>query len=159
MATALGATATRERICAALDAIDTAHQVLRETSSDLVGNAFRVEIADRLETQERTNRGLMYRIFGELADPPDDGGSIAAVRTALWTRLRITPREVTRRCRLAARIRPRRALTGAEIPAELPTLARAVQAGAVGEDHIRAVCQALDMLPAAVGPTEIAAAE
>ncbi|MEO6792808.1 MAG: HNH nuclease, partial [Mycobacterium sp.] len=65
MATGVGAVAARERICAALEAIDTAHLVLRETPSDLVGNDFRVEIADRLETQERTNRGLMYRIFGE----------------------------------------------------------------------------------------------
>ncbi|WP_276759135.1 hypothetical protein [Mycolicibacter arupensis] len=33
----------------------------------------------------------MYRIFGELADPPDGSGSIAAVRAAVWKLLRITP--------------------------------------------------------------------
>ena len=99
MALALSAVAAREQICAALDAIDAAQEVLRETSSDLVGNDFRVEVADRLETQERVNRGLMYRVFGELADPPDGQGSIAAVRDALWKRLRITPGEITRRCR------------------------------------------------------------
>ncbi|OBK88281.1 HNH endonuclease signature motif containing protein [Mycolicibacter sinensis] len=159
MATALGATAARQQICAALDAIDAAHQVLRETPSDVVGNDFRVEVAERLETQERTNRGLMYRIFGELADPPDGEGSIAAARDALWKRLRITPREISRRCRLAARILPRRSLTGAEIPPELPALAQAVEAGAVGEDHIRAVCQAVDVLPASVAPDEIAKVE
>jgi hypothetical protein len=159
MATALSAVAAREQICGALDAIDAAHAVLRETSSDLVGNAFRVDVAARLETQERTNRGLMYRIFGELADPPDGEGSIAAVRDALWKRLRITPREITRRCRLAARIRHRRSLTGAEIPPELPALAQAVEAGAVGEDHIRAVCQAVDVLPVSVPPAEVAEAE
>ncbi|ORA79023.1 hypothetical protein BST28_13145 [Mycolicibacter kumamotonensis] len=78
MALALSAVAARQRICAASDAIDAAQEVLRETSSDLVGNVFRVEVADRLETQERINRGLTYRIFGELADPPDGQGSIAA---------------------------------------------------------------------------------
>ncbi|MEB3020917.1 hypothetical protein [[Mycobacterium] crassicus] len=57
MAMALGAAAAREQICAALTAIDTAHQVLRETSSDLVGNDFRVEVAERLEFQDRINRG------------------------------------------------------------------------------------------------------
>lgn len=77
--------------------------MLRETPTDLVGNDFRVEVAERLEPQKRTNRGLMYRIFGELADPPDGEGSIAAARSALWKRLRITPREITRRCQLAAR--------------------------------------------------------
>lgn len=159
MATALSAAAAQQQICAALDAIDTAHEVLRATSSDVVGNDFRVEVAARLETQERTNRGLMYRIFGELADPPDGDGSIAAVRDALWKRLRITPREITRRCRLAARILPRRSLTGAEIPPELPSLAHAVEDGAVGEDHIRAVCQAVDVLPSSVAPDQVAKAE
>lgn len=57
MATTLGAAAAREQISAALDAIDAAHDVLRATSSDLVGNDFRVDVAERLETQDRTNRG------------------------------------------------------------------------------------------------------
>lgn len=159
MTTAVGAAAEREQISAALDTIDAAHKVLRQASSALVGNDFRVQIADRLETQERMNRGLMYRIFGELADPPDGAGSIPAVRSALWQRLRITPREITRRCRLAARIRPRQSLTGQAIPPELPELAAAVEAGAVGEDHIRAVCHAVDVLPAKVPPAEVANAE
>nr|WP_046285216.1 HNH endonuclease signature motif containing protein [Mycobacterium sp. UM_NZ2] len=159
MATVLGAVAAREQVCAALDAIDAAQAVLRATPTDLVGNTFRIDIADRLETQERINRGLMYRIFGELADPPDGCGSIAAARTALWKRLRITPREITRRCRLAARIRPRRSLTGAVLPPELPALASAVAAGSIGEDHIRAICQAVDVLPTSVAPPQISAAE
>jgi Domain of unknown function (DUF222) len=149
----------RERIDAALDAIDAAHEVLRATSSDLLGNAFRVDVAERLETQERTNRGLMYRFFGEIADPPDESGSIAAMRAALWARLRITPHEITRRCKLAARIRPRRSLTGPPLPPELPALAGAVEAGAVGEDHIRVVCRAVDVLPAGVSPSDVTTAE
>jgi hypothetical protein len=155
----LGAAAARERISAALDAIDAAHDVLRATPTDLVGVGFRVEVAERLETQERVNRGLMYRIFGEIADPPDGAGFVPAVRDTLWARLRITPGEITRRFRLAARIRPRRSLTGPPLPAELPELAGAVQAGDVGEDHIRAVCRALDVLPASVSPNDIADAE
>ena len=151
--------AARERISAALDAIDAAHDVLRDTSSDLVGSSFRVEIAERLETQERTNRGLMYRIFGEIADPPDETGFVPAVRDKLWARLRITPGEITRRFKLAARIRPRRSLTGPPLPAQLPELAAAVQAGDVGEDHIRAVCRAVDVLPARVSPPDVANAE
>nr|WP_046283490.1 HNH endonuclease signature motif containing protein [Mycobacterium sp. UM_NZ2] len=159
MATVLGAVAAREQVCAALDAIDAAHSVLRATSTDLVGNAIRIEVADRLENQERVNRGLMYRIFGELADPPDGSGSIAEARAAVWKRLRITPREITRRCRLAARIRPRRSLTGTVIPPELPALATAVESGSIGEDHIRAICQAVDVLPGSVTPPQIAQAE
>ena len=159
MAPTISAEQARERINAALDAIDAAHDELRETSSDLVGNRFRVDIAARLETQERANRGLMYRIFAEIADPPDEAGSIAQMRSMLWARLRITPNEITRRFKLAVRIRPRRSLTGPPLPPELPELAAAVQAGTVGEDHIRSVCRAIDPLPGCVSPADTAAAE
>ena len=155
----MSAEQARERIGAALDAIDAAHDVLRETSSDVVGNDFRVEVAERLENQDRTNRGLMYRFFAEIADPPDGSGFVPGVRDKLWARLRITPNEITRRFRLAARIRPRRSLTGPPVPPELPALAAAVADGAVGEDHIRAVCAAVDVLPSCVSPSDAADAE
>ncbi|MEB3982103.1 13E12 repeat family protein [Mycobacterium sp. 663a-19] len=155
----IGDEQARERISAALDAIDAAQLVLRETPSDVVGNDFRVGVAERLETQDRTNRGLMYRFFGEIADPPDGTGFVPAVRDLLWARLRITPQEITRRFKLAARIRPRRSLTGPPLPPELPELAAAAEAGAVGEDHIRVVCRAVDVLPGSVSPTDVAEAE
>jgi Domain of unknown function (DUF222) len=159
MGSAVGIEQARERIIAALAAIDAAHDVLRATPSDLLGNTFRVDVAERLETQDRANRGLMYRFFGEIADPPDEATSTAATRSALWARLRITPNEITRRFKLAARIRPRRSLTGPPVAPELPELAAAVEAGAVGDDHIRAVCRAVDVLPARVSPTDVATAE
>ena len=155
----VSAKAAEERISAALDAIDAAHDALRETSSDVVGNGFRVEVAERLEAQERTNRGLMYRFFGEIAEPPDGSESIPAMRARLCARLRITPRELVRRFKLAARIRPRRSLTGPPVGPELAELAGAVEAGDVGEDHVRAVCQAIDVLPASASPADVAEAE
>src|SRR3984957_7463390 len=130
MGSAISANEARERISAALDAIDAAHDLLGHTPSDLVGNRFRVDVAARLETQERTNRGLMYRIFAEIADPPDEAGSMGQMRSLLGKRLRITPNEISRRFKLAVRIRPRRSLTGPPLPAELPPLAGAVAAGA-----------------------------
>jgi hypothetical protein len=159
MGSAISAEQAREQISAALDAIDAAHDTLRDTPSDLVGNGFRVDVAVRLETQERANRGLMYRTFAEIADPPDEAGSIAQMRSVLWKRLRITPNEITRRFKLAARIRPRRSLTGPPLPPELPALAHAVQAGAVGDDHIRSICRAIDVLPGCVSPADTTAAE
>ena len=155
----MSAERAQERISAALDAIDAAHDVLRDTSSDLVSNNFRVNVAERLETQDRVNRGLMYRLFGEIAEPPDGSGYVPMVRDALWARLRITPQEITRRFKLAARIRPRRSLTGSPVPPDLPELAGAVRAGAVGEDHIRAVCRAVDVLPACISHADVAEAE
>ncbi|BBX48600.1 hypothetical protein GCM10009641_03540 [Mycobacterium cookii] len=75
-------TVCSERITAALDAIDAAHDVLRSTPSDLVGNRFRADIAERLETQERVNRGLMYRVFAEHTERPLYLGRQKRVATA-----------------------------------------------------------------------------
>src|ERR1700756_3969486 len=97
MGSCASAEEARERIRAPPDAIDAAHAVLRDTGSDVVGNEFRVEVAERLETQDRPNRGLMYRVFAEVADPPDGSACLAAVRKMLWARLRLTPREIVRR--------------------------------------------------------------
>lgn len=137
-----------------LDAIDAAQARLREVCTDLVGNGFRVEVAHRLETQERVNRGLSYRMFGELADPPDGddrpvGNPGVKLRDVLARRLRLTTAEVMRRFRVAARIRERRSLTGTPVPPELPRLAEAVAAGQVGDDHIKEVCHGIDVLPTA----------
>ncbi|MGH3635833.1 HNH endonuclease signature motif containing protein [Mycobacterium sp.] len=156
---ALPADAARARIRADLDLIDSAHARIRSICTDLVGNAFRIEVAERLESQQRTNRGLSYRMFGEIADPvdgPDDPAlpTEVKVRDLLWARLRVTRGEIQRRFRVAARIRPRRTLTGPSLPAELPELGAAVEAGDVGEDHIAAVTKALDDLPVAVSAAD-----
>lgn len=144
-----------------LDAVDAAHQRLRSICTDLAGNAFRIEIADRLESQNRMNRGLSYRFFGEIAEPADGVTWPAGpkVRDMLASRLRLTAGEVKRRFALAARIRPRRSVTGPPLPAELPTLADAVEAGDIGDDHAAAVCRALDRLPSAVAPADREVAE
>jgi hypothetical protein len=151
----LTAEVARARVAADLDVVDAALTRLRETSTDMVGNAFRVEVADRLETQFRINRGLSYRMFAEMADPPDgDDRPVARpgvrLRDVLAHRLRLVPTEVGRRFKVAARITSRRSLTGQPLPPELPMLADAVEDGAVGEDHIKEVCSAIDVLPAAV---------
>src|ERR687895_379214 len=89
--------AARERFGALADQVDDAYTQMRELSSDEVGQEFRVELAERLESQQRTNRGLMYRIFGQLADPPDATGYAPVLTQSLAARLRITPNEVKRR--------------------------------------------------------------
>ena len=154
----------RERVCAELEVIDAAQARLRGLSTDLVGNAFRVEVAARLETQERVTRGLSYRVFAEIADPPDgadDPGLPPGVRVidVVRSRLAVTAAEVRRRMKVGARIRPRRSVTGPPVSPELPVLAAAVAAGAVGEDHIREVCTGLDRLPRAVSGADRQAAE
>ncbi len=156
MAPCITAEATRERLRAAMELIDAGLATLRDTPTDDVGNAFRVELAERLETQQRTALGLSYRMFGELFEPPDGPDPTmvedVSLRDVLWARLRITPAEIRRRARVAARIRPRRSLTGPLLQPELPELAAAVEQGLVGEGHIREVCRALDVLPSSGQP-------
>lgn len=156
---ALSAQEACERIGAALSAIEAGQQVLRDTCSELTDAEFHVAFAERLEFQERINRGLMYRVFGELCDPPDSDSVVPKVRDALWARLRITPGEIKRRCRTANRIRPRHSISGAPIAPEFPELSAAVESGAVGEDHIRVVFEALDALPQVVPPDDVAETE
>src|SRR6185312_1256865 len=139
----------------ALDAVDAGYARLRAACSDSVGNAFRVDVAERLERQHRVNRGQMYRFFGELIEPPDgpDDPDLPAgtvISKLLWQRLRITTAEVKRRVAIAARIRPRRTLTGPQLPPELPRLAAAVEEGDLDERHIEAVCKGVDGLPSAL---------
>jgi hypothetical protein len=45
--------AQRDEIRSALDAVEAGYARLRAACSDSVGNAFRVEVAERLETQHR----------------------------------------------------------------------------------------------------------
>lgn len=150
MAQFVTAEAPRERFRALADQVDAAYEEMRALSSDQVGNAFRAEFAERLETQERTNRGLMYRVFGEMADPPDETGMAPALVNSLAARLRIPPREVKRRMKVAARIRPRRQLCGPPLAPELELVAQAVEAGAIGEDHLRVIGRVMDRLPSCV---------
>lgn len=159
MAQVTTAEAARARFCTLLDQVDAAYRDMRDLSSDLVGNDFRVAMAERLETQERTNRGLMYRMFGEIADPPDEPGMTSAISDRLWARLRIPPREIKRRMKMAARLRPRRQLSGPPAPPELPLVAAAVEAGAIGEDHLRAICRAVDVLPSHTSDSDRAEVE
>ena len=146
--------AARERFRELLDRVDVAYDEMRALSSDEVGNEFRVELAERLETQERTNRGLMYRVFGQIADQPDEAVFVPALADTLWARLRIPPKEIKRRMKLAGRIRPRRQLAGPPLPPELPLVAQAVEAGTIGEDHLRTIFRAMDVFPSCVSDTD-----
>jgi hypothetical protein len=142
--------AARERFRELADQVDAAYAEMRALSSDEAGNEFRAEVAERLELQERTNRGLMYRAFAQMADPPDESGMAPVLVYSLAARLRIPPREVKRRVKVAARIRPRRQLSGPPLAPELPEVAQAVEAGAIGEDHLRVINRAIDRLPSCV---------
>lgn len=150
----VGDQVARQRFVALLDQVDAAHREMRELSSAGVGNAFRVEMAERLEIQQRCNRGLMYRVFGQIADPPDEVGMAPVIADRLSERLRIAPREVKRRFRTATQITPRRQLCGPSLPPLLPLVAQTILGGQIGEDHLRVITTTLDRLPSNTSPAE-----
>jgi Domain of unknown function (DUF222) len=148
------AEAARERFRELADQVDAAYAEMRTLSSDGVGSEFRIELGERLETQERTNRALMYRMFGEIADPPDEVGYAPVLADKLCARLRVAPKEIKRRMKVAARIRPRRQLSGPPLAPELAHAAAAVAAGAIGEDQLQVICRAIDVLPSCVSAVD-----
>jgi hypothetical protein len=114
--------------------VDDAYAQMRELSSDEVGSAFRMEMAERLEAQERANRGLMYRMFAQIADPPDEVGLVGALVDSLWARLRIPRSEIKRRMKVGAGSGSAANSSARRCP-QLPLVADAVEAGTIGEDH------------------------
>jgi hypothetical protein len=56
--------------------------------------------------------------------------------------------------KVAARLRPRRQVSGPPLPPELPYVADAVAAGNIGEDHLRAIGKAIDKLPSCISVTD-----
>jgi hypothetical protein len=153
------AEAARERYRELADQVEAAYAEMRTLPCDQVGNEFRVELAERLESQDRTNRGLTYAVFGHIADPPDQTAMAPALVNNMAARLRLPPNEIKRRMKTAARIGPRRQLTGPPLPPELPLVAEAMAAGMIGEDHLQVICRALDRLPSCVSATDRADVE
>lgn len=66
----LNGDAARTRFSALLDRVEAAYREMSDMPSDEVGNHYRTQMAERLETNERLNRALMYRVFDQIAAPP-----------------------------------------------------------------------------------------
>ncbi|WP_156752151.1 DUF222 domain-containing protein, partial [Mycobacterium sp. ACS1612] len=139
--------AARQRFDALADQVDAAYAQMRELCSAEVGNDFRAGFSERLETQQRTNRGLMYRFFGQIADPPDEPRMAPRMVNSLAARLRITPGQVKARMKTAAKLTERRQLCGPPLPPVLPYVAAALAGGQIGEDHVTAIANAINALP------------
>ena len=148
------AEAARQRFMALLDAVDAAHAEMRALSTDDVSSRFRAQVAERLETQHRTNRGLMYRMVSELADPPDEAAPMPDLVKRLAARLRISDVEIKRRIKVAETIRPRRQITGPPLPPLLPAAAEAVESGAIGDDHLAVITETMKKLASSISADE-----
>jgi hypothetical protein len=75
----------------------------------------------------------------------------ATMVNSLAARLRITPGEVRRRMKTGAKLAARRQLCGPPLAPQLPLVAAALAGGQIGEDHLKAIANALTTLVADAG--------
>lgn len=61
----------RQRLDRLLGQVGAAYQEMGEAPTGEVDTAFREQIAERPERQQRLNRALLYRTFAQIADPPE----------------------------------------------------------------------------------------
>src|SRR3954451_19905550 len=76
------------------DHVEAAYGEMRTLPCDQVGNEFRAELPQRLENQDRTNRGMTYAVSGHIADPPDQTAMAPALVNNMAARLRLPPKDI-----------------------------------------------------------------
>ena len=82
----------------------------------------------------------MYRMFAEIADPPDEVGLVGALIDSLWARLHIPRTEIKRRMKVGARIRAAAPDWPARrCPRNCHWWPRRSRPGTIGEDHLRVI--------------------
>ena len=69
--------------------------------------------------------------------------------------LNLSPTEAGTRVTHATQLAPRRALTGASLPALLPNTAAALAAGKIGPAQVRVITETMSAVPADVTPTTV----
>ncbi|CAM2831020.1 HNH endonuclease signature motif containing protein [Skermania piniformis] len=103
-----------------------------------------------LERVHRRITGVGYGLIRQVAEaPPEEFGGQSA-RDVIADTLRITGPDAGARLAEAADLTPGLTLTGEPLEALLPTVARRVETGAIGREHVRVIRQFLCDLPSAV---------
>ncbi|WP_370483497.1 HNH endonuclease signature motif containing protein [Mycobacterium sp. pUA109] len=145
-------------VVAAFDAFDAAVAAIGQLDFDAMTPAVRLRALEKMETALRQQVAQSHDIITGLAkeDVANLGGLLHKV-LADW--LRITPAEARRRMRDAAQLTPRTALTGEQLPPELPATARAWHDGVLDTEHLRVIQQFIRDLPALTPPDVAAEAE
>lgn len=145
-------------VVAAFAALDAAVQTISELDLDALEPAVRLQALQRLETARRRQVAVSHDMIDGLnkEDPAHIGGLLHRV-LADW--LRISGAEARRRIRNAGQLAPRSALTGEQLPPQLPATAQAWHDGVLDEEHLRVIQQFIRELPEATPPETVVKAE
>lgn len=142
-------------ISEALEALDSAVDLLTSVDVEALHPAERYRVLERLETSRRRQIAVGSDLITRLEHidgwPP--------VHLAVADLLRISRGEARRRIADAAQLSPRTSLTGAPLPPELPATAAAWHAGFLDIEHVRVVQTFVRDLPVDVASSEAEKAE
>lgn len=144
------AASSREEIAEVLNGLDAYQDRLCELNFDALTNPERLRVMDRLERIARRPRTTQHALTNQLAEQATKEELGGTLRMALANRLRITKGEASRRIADARDLGPRHALTGEELPPNLPDTATAVRDGKIGEDSVKVIRRFFRKLPAEV---------
>ncbi|CAM4268939.1 hypothetical protein MB901379_01758 [Mycobacterium basiliense] len=133
-------------IVALVDALDAAVAAIGEANLDHLEPAVRLRTLERLETAQRRQTVVGHDVIASLAaeEPADIGGPVHKV-VADWPR--ISYAEARRRIRDAQQLSPRVALTGQQLPPELPATAQVWRQGLLDSQHVKVIAAFTHDLP------------
>ncbi|MEB3048854.1 HNH endonuclease signature motif containing protein [Mycolicibacter sp. MYC123] len=145
------AMADRERIGAALNAIEAGHAVLEDCCFDALSAQELMEVLARREAVAWRAPVVDHQILARLAIEDVSGLlGAASLPKALRERLRISAAVARRRVAEAADLGPRTAVSGEPLAPVLPELAAAQAGGRVGPEHVVIARKTMAKIPAAV---------
>lgn len=154
------ASADRDRVLGALNAIDGALDVLTSTSLDGFTPAELLEVLTRLEVGSRRVPAVSHRVIHALSSQarPQELGD-TTWNKLLAARLQISIEEAGRRTRDAEVLGPRTAITGEPLEPVWPNFAAAQADGLIGAEHLTITRKFFAKLPDTVDTETRCAAE
>jgi hypothetical protein len=140
-----------EAVQSAVAALRGAYDALAALSIDALTRSELIGALDELETLTCQLPSQSHRILARLqAETTAKEMGAKSWRDVLAIRWRISTSEAGRRLDEAARLAPRRTLTGEPLEPELPCTALAQAHGSINREHLKVVRETMDRIPSTV---------
>jgi len=146
-----GGVADAGSVLTVLDDLDAVYEKLAGIALDRLGSAELLAVAERLEIHRRRQPAVEHRVLHHLtgqATAAEAGGK--SWKEVLSIRLGISGGEARRRLAEAQDLGPRQAITGQPLDPQLPNVAAAQAAGAIGGEQVAIIRRFFTELPAPV---------
>ena len=141
------ASSTREEIAEVLDGYEAYQERLCALTFDGLTTPEWLAILERRERMVRRDPVIRHALVNLLAEQATEAELGAKLHLALANRLRVSPREASRRIAEAKDLGERRSLTGEPLAPKLTATAQAQRDGRIGEEHVRVIRKFFTKLP------------